>query len=98
MAVDEKTRDALALSDPPLPPSPPVEAIEAEFYEDSTGEESLEVWVILSDATRDEEITGERVMQIKSALRERLLSKGITLFPYIHFIKRSDFHPADVTE
>jgi hypothetical protein len=98
MAVNEKTREALALGIPPLPPSPPIEAIEAEAYEDSTGEESLQVWVILSDSTRDEDLTGEHVMEIKSALRERLLSKGIRLFPYIRLVKRSDYHPGEPVE
>lgn len=94
MVVDEMRKAALALEDAPLPASPVVEAIEVEPYEDSTGVDSLQVWVVLSDATRDEDLTGERVMQLKSALSERLLSEGVHLFPYIRLVKRSDYQAA----
>lgn len=98
MKVDKATQDALEQASPPLPPSPPVEAIEAEPYEDSSGEESLQIWVILGDSTRDEDLTGEHVMQLKSAIRERLLSRGIRLFPYIRLVRRSEYHPPGIPQ
>jgi hypothetical protein len=91
MAVDEKIQAALALEALPLPPSPRVEQIEAEYYVDSTGVDSLMIWVLLSDDTRDEEITGKNVMDIKAAIRESLLSHGVHLFPYSSLILRSDY-------
>lgn len=74
-----------------LPDRPVVEIIEADYYEDSSGEDSLEVWVVLSDSTRDEELTGESVVQIKSTISESLLNNGVKLFPYIRLVKRSDY-------
>jgi hypothetical protein len=91
MPVDEKIQAALALEALPLPPSPRVEQIEAEDYVDSTGIDSLMIWVLLSDDTRDEELTGRNVMDIKAAIRESLLSHGIRLFPYTNLILRSDY-------
>lgn len=75
----------------PLPARPLVEKIDAEHYEDSSGEESLEIWVILDDATNDDDLTGENVVQVKSAIHQTLLAHGIRLFPYIRLIKRSDY-------
>ena len=91
MAVDEKTLKALDLKNLPLPPKPVVEAIEVQPYVDTTGEESLDVWVVLSDATDDDDLTGKNVMQINAAIRESLLECDIRLFPYVHLIKQSDY-------
>ncbi len=74
-----------------LPDRPVIETIEVDFIEDSSGEDSLEVWVILSDSTRDEELTGESVVRIKSTISESLLNNGVTLFPYIRLVKQSDY-------
>ena len=74
-----------------LPDRPVIEDIKADYIEDSSGEDSLEVWVILSDSTSDEELTGESVVQIKSAISESLLKSGVELFPYIRFSKRADY-------
>ncbi len=74
-----------------FPELPVVELIEAEPIVDSSGVDSLEVWVVLSDSTEYKELTGEAVVQIKSAISESLLEKGVTLFPYIRLILRSDY-------
>ena len=94
MAVDEKTKAAVSKDSLSLAPNPlvnAIEAIEAEPYVDSTGEDSLEVWVVLNEGLRDEDVTGESVMQIKSAIRESLIDHGIRLFPYVHLVSRSDY-------
>lgn len=91
MAVDEKTREALDLKKLQFPPRPPIDAIEVEPYENWYGEESLEVYVILNDSTCDDDLTGENVIQIKSAIAESLLDNGIRLFPYIRLIRQSDY-------
>lgn len=91
MATEATIDTAIRKENLDLPELPVVEQIEAEYYEDHTGEDSLLVWVILSDALRDEELTGESVVQIKSAISESLLQNGVKLFPYIRFVKRSDY-------
>jgi hypothetical protein len=89
---DEATiHDALKKEKLELPDRPVIETIEGDYIDDSTGEVSLEVWVILSDSTRDEELTGESVVQIKSAISESLLKSGVDVFPYIRLVKRSDY-------
>lgn len=92
MSIDQKTREALNKENLGLPPKPQVEAIESEPYEDTTGVDSLQVWVILSDSTSDDELTGENVMQISAAIRDSLLRNGVGLFPYVRFIKHADYH------
>jgi hypothetical protein len=74
-----------------LPDRPVIEDIKADCIEDSSGEDSLEVWVILSDSTPDEELTGQSVVQIKSAISESLLKNRVDMFPYIRLVKRSDY-------
>ena len=91
MPVEAAIHDALKKEKLTLPDRPVIEDIEADYIEDSSGQDALEVWVILSDATRDEELTGESVVQIKSAISESLLDGGIDLFPYIRFVTRSEY-------
>ena len=91
MSVEAAIHDALKRERLNLPERPVIEAIEADYIEDSSGEDALEVWVILSDATRDEELTGESVVQIKSAISESLLDNEINPFPYIRFVTRSEY-------
>lgn len=98
MTLDEKTKDALSLENLSLPAAPPVEAIEYEPYVDSSGEDSLQIWVILSDSTAEKDLTGKNVMQIKSSIRESLLENGIHQFPYVRLIKRSDYHSQAASE
>ena len=91
MPVEAAIHDALNKENLNLPDRPVIEDIKADYIEDSSGEDALEVWVILSDATRDEELTGESVVQIKSAISESLLDNGVDLFPYIRFVTRSEY-------
>jgi hypothetical protein len=78
-----------------LPDLPVIEDIRAEFIEDSSGVDSLEVWVILRDSTRDEELTGPAVVQIKSEIRENLIKNQVGLFPYIRIVRRSDYQSGE---
>jgi hypothetical protein len=53
---DETTIDeALCKENRTLPTRPVIETIEADYIEDSSGGDSLEVWVVLSDPTMDDE-------------------------------------------
>lgn len=92
MLNEATIHDALKLEKLDLPDFPVIEAIDVQEIVDSTGVDSLEVWVILSDATKDEEITGEAVVQIKTAISQSLIESGVTLFAYINFAKRSEYH------
>ena len=91
MSIDQLTKEALDLENLQLPARPEIVGIEYEPYEDSTGEDSLEIWVVLSDSTLDEDITGTNVMQIKSAIRGSLHARGIKLFPYVRLVTESEF-------
>jgi hypothetical protein len=87
MIADNTVRRALDMHRLKLPPSPPILAIEAEEYVDSSGDDSLRVWVVLPDEFDEETITGDEVLDIKSTIHQSLLSHGIDRFPYIFFIK-----------
>jgi hypothetical protein len=88
MPVDEKARRALDIKT--LPPGLAVTALEAEEYTDSSGEPSLRVWVILDETVDVENVTGEMVGRLKSAIRENLRQNGVTVFPYIFLAKPSE--------
>jgi len=81
-----------------LPQRPVIDDIKADYIEDSSGEDSLEVWVILSDSASDEDLTGESVVKIKSVISESLLKSGVDLFPYIRFSRRADYGTNDELE
>ena len=66
-----------------FPTFPEVVALEVEDYVDFSGDPALRVWVILRDGTDDASLTGEAVMQIKSAIHRMLLEHKIEEFPYI---------------
>lgn len=82
MAVDEQTRKALDLKTLKLPPFPPVARIEWEEYEDSTGDPALRLLVVFAEKTDIEKVTGQQVGDLKRAIRESLITHGITKFPY----------------
>jgi len=98
MTLDQTTKQALAIENLSLPASPRIATIHAHTYEDSSGEESLEIWVILSDSTSDDDLTGENVMQIKSAIRESLINSGIQHFPYVRMIRQKDYQAEAASE
>ena len=90
MPVAENMRDALDLTRLELPASPKVVAIEVEDYVDWSGDDALRVYVILSDDTDEFRLTGDEVLQLKSAIRYSLRSHGIELFPYVRLVKESE--------
>ncbi|MDA1014810.1 MAG: hypothetical protein O3A00_10210 [Planctomycetota bacterium] len=83
MAVEEKTNEALDLLTLRLPPSPPVCRIEWQEYQDSTGEPSLRLQVVLAENTDVSKVSGEQVGELKAAIRESLVAHGVSKFPYI---------------
>jgi hypothetical protein len=96
MAVDEQTRDALELKNLRLPSLPPIDRIECEEYEDSSGSDSLRLLVIFASDTDVEKITGQQAGDLKRAIRESLIAHGIPKFPYIFITTvdelAEDFH------
>jgi hypothetical protein len=99
MPVDTKVRAALRLKNLALPPKPRVLAIEAEDYVDWTGDEALRIWVVIDENTTDEELlNGEAGLQLKRAIHDSLLAKGITLFPYMRVVKPSERSNPDEEE
>jgi hypothetical protein len=99
MPVDAKTRAALKLKNLKLPPKPRVLAIEAEDYVDWTGDDALRIWVVIDENTTDEEVqNGKAIIQLKRAIHDSLLAKGITLFPYMTLTKPSERLGSDEEE
>lgn len=95
----KKVRSALRLKSLDLPPKPRVLSIEAEDYVDWTGDEALRVWVTIAEDTTDEELqNGKATIQLNRAIHDSLLSKGITLFPYVTITKPSERYPSDEEE
>ena len=74
-----------------LPDRPRVLDIKGHAYEDWNGEESLQVYVILDDATPEEDWTLERIEPIYDAIRCRLREAEEPRFPYITAGTRSDY-------
>ena len=91
MIVNDETNAALDLKKLRLPSSPRVVSIHPEKYVDSSGENALRIWVVLSEDTDEGRITGEASLQIKSAIRRSLRTHGISYFPYIFFMKEEEF-------
>jgi hypothetical protein len=93
MPVDARIQEALRLDALDLPPKPRVLAIEAEDYVDWTGDDALRVWVTIAEDTTDADVSnGRAIGQLKSAIRESVRAKGVTLFPYITLTKPSERH------
>ncbi len=95
MTAVEQARTILDPKKLKLPARPPVVAIEVEDYVDWEGEDSLQVYVILGEDTTDDDITGEAVVDIKMAIHDALLAKGIQEFPYTIMAKRSELDSPD---
>jgi hypothetical protein len=72
-----------------------VEAIHVEDYVDWTGDPALRVQVILPEETEVEKISGDEVSELRSAIHESLRSRGVTLWPYVFFAKRSELTEVD---
>jgi hypothetical protein len=98
MTVVEKARIALDPKRLNLPERPVIEAIEVEDYADWEGEDALRVRVILAEDTKDEEISGEAFLDLKTQIRDALLAQGIEQFPYMFVAKRSELEAQSESE
>ena len=94
MRVDEEIRQTLF----DLPDSLPVVDVEVADYVDSAGDDALRVRVILDEQVEDAGLSGAAVVRLKAAIRECLLRRGITVFPYVFLAKASERVLADAGE
>lgn len=90
MPIAEKARKVLDLKKLSLPVSPKIVAIEVDDYVDWMGRDALRIWAILDENTDVEHVSGRAVIDLKGAMHDALLSKGITEFPYISLAKPSE--------
>ena len=92
MAVDQKIRDALQLSKlrTKLPKNPRIVDIRVEEYVDTSGEDALRVTVILDECVDIENLRGEDISALKSAIRNRVRERGVELWPYVWIAKQSE--------
>jgi hypothetical protein len=100
MSTVEQARVILDPKKLGLPKRPPITGIKVDEYYSATGTggQGLRVQVILSEDTTDDDITGEAVIEIKSAIRAALRSKDIEDFAYVFFAKQSELNNLDETE
>lgn len=89
---DERARitQLLRLDALNLPASLNVSDVDWEIVEDSSGEDSLEIVVVVDDDTTDEQIRKAPIHEIKNRIAESLISGGIQYFPYILFERKSE--------
>jgi len=90
MTVIEESREALDLKKLALPPGLPVTRLEVEDYADADGEPALRVLAVIAESVVIEQVSGRDVVAMKSAIRESLWQRGITLFPYVFIAKQSE--------
>lgn len=96
MSYEDTSMQELELGELLLPERPRIERIQFQPWENSSGEPSFRVWVILPDDTSDDELTGDRVLEIKRLIFDYLQKKERSLFPYIHILSQSDFKELEV--
>jgi hypothetical protein len=97
MSVDQKIKDVLKLTKlkSKLPQNPRIVDIRVEDYVDTDGEDALRVWVILDESVNVDELRGEDIIALKSAIRNRIFELGIGLWPYIRVAKQSELDEND---
>jgi|SRR3989304_355341 len=100
MSTVEQARVILDPEKLGLPKRPSITGIKVDEYFSATGTggQGLRVQVILGEDTTDDDITGDAVIEIKSAIRAALRSKGIEDFAYVFFAKRSELESSDEAE
>jgi hypothetical protein len=95
MAVDQmirKVRDALSLGKlkSHLPRNPKVVDVRVEDYVDSDGEDALRVMIVIDEDVDIENVSGQEITDLKSAIRRRVRELGVELWPYMQIAKPSE--------
>jgi hypothetical protein len=81
------------LSELKLPAKPRIVKVDWGYYEESTGDETLEVHVVFEDRTTDAEISNAPIFEIKRGIMDRLEQCHVDLFPYFVFERESEHEP-----
>jgi hypothetical protein len=90
MTPDDTTLNrVLELSTLNLPAKPKVDEIRWERIVDWQGEDALQVWIVLDDATRTQDLKGART-PIQRAVHDALLQAGIELFPIVRLVTHAE--------
>ena len=86
----ERINQALQPDALDLPSIPRVVKVEWGLDEDSSGEESLDIVVLLDSDTTDDDIRAAPIQEIKWRIMENLRRHGVTQSPYFTFEREGE--------
>ena len=95
MTTSELASKALENVSLDFPVRPKVTGTEVQDFVSADGEDALRVYAYLDESTRDEELIGAAVLQIRMAIQDTLLSQGIQESPYTIILKKSEMEAID---
>jgi hypothetical protein len=87
---DANTLAALDLKLLKLPANPRVIRLDVEDYTDADGDPALRLLAVIDEDTDIDKMSGQDIGDLKMAIQDSLLERGITLFPYVFLAKPSD--------
>ena len=73
---------------------PRVKDLRGTLIKDSTGDDSVEVWVLLADDTSDAEVTGPQAQKLEKEIRKQLQRINGDRFPYVYFAREKEHDPS----
>ena len=79
-----------------FPAKPEVVDVRFEVGLDSTGDEAVFVWIILSDKTPKRDFARDRLSVLEGAVRSALTEKQVYAWPYVRFRTESEQRDIDV--
>lgn len=88
-----RVKKALSLDLLELPHGLKIAQIRWHPVEDSSGEESLEIDILLDNSTTDKEIETAPIHAIKTTIIESLDRNNVRLFPYFSFYRENEYEP-----
>jgi hypothetical protein len=94
MTLTEQITEALDLKTLNLPAGLPVEDLEFEEIVDSTGEDAIQITIIIPEEIDVEHVSGKDVLELKDRIRQRLRQRGLKRFAYCGIAKRSELEAA----
>ena len=84
-------QDALNLASLDLPDSPRIVKLDWDYYEDTSGEEAIEVTVVFDRSTTDKEIATGPIYEMKGTILDSLRKHNVTLFPYFRYMREDEY-------
>lgn len=91
MEQHEEIRNALELRAIDLPDSPRIVKLDWDYYEDSSGDEGIEIEVVFDAGTTDDQILQAPIHEIKRRILDSLREHEVTLFPYFTFMREDEY-------